>query len=228
MTQPSPLPVLYSFRRCPYAIRARLALAYAGLTCELREIKLRDKPQAMLDASPKATVPVLVLADGKVIDQSLDVMLHALAARDADGWLQPTEGALADMLALIERNDQFFKPALDRSKYPDRHSAEAVAQAAVDAAAWLSSLDQQLAATGYLFGLNPSLADMALRPFVRQFAAIDKDAWARQPWPHLQAWLQRFLDSALFAEVMETYPVWVPGESGPLVFDGAQRQSSPE
>ncbi|QIL68924.1 glutathione S-transferase [Diaphorobacter sp. HDW4B] len=228
---PTSLPILYSFRRCPYAIRARLALAYAGFSCELREIKLRDKPQAMLEVSPKGTVPVLVLPDGRVIEQSLEVMLHALQApdaRDADGWLQPTEGTLEQMLALIERNDQFFKPALDRSKYPDRYSAEQVAEATRVADEWLGSLDQRLADTGYLFGLNPSLADMALRPFVRQFAAIDKDKWTAKPWPHLQAWLQRFLDSALFAEVMETYPVWIPGTTGPVAFEGKQPATSAE
>ncbi|QIL80423.1 glutathione S-transferase [Diaphorobacter sp. HDW4A] len=228
------LPVLYSFRRCPYAIRARLALAYAGFACELREIKLRDKPQQMLEVSPKGTVPVLVLPDGKVIDQSLEVMLHALQTSDdgntgdADGWLQPTTGNLSNMLALIERNDSFFKGALDRCKYPDRHGAEDVAQAALDANEWLDTLEQQLAATGYLFGQNPSLADMALRPFVRQFAAIDGDAWAAKPWPHLQAWLQRFLDSALFAEVMQTHSVWVAGTSGPVVFDGTRPSNNPE
>ena len=225
----STLPILYTFRRCPYAIRARLALAYAGFTCELREIKLRDKPQAMLEVSPKGTVPVLVLPDGRVIEQSLEVMLHALKTRDADGWLQPTDGTLEQMLALIERNDEFFKPALDRSKYPDRYSEEQVAEATRVADEWLGSLDQRLADTGYLFGLNPSLADMALRSFVRQFAAIDKDKWAAKPWPHLQAWLQRFLDSALFAEVMETHPVWVPGTTGPVAFEqGKQPAASPE
>lgn len=216
----SQLPVLYSFRRCPYAIRARLALAYAGLACEIREIKLRDKPQSMLEVSPKGTVPVLVLPNGQVIEQSLEVMLHALDSRDADGWLQPTDGTLEDMLALVARNDQYFKPALDRSKYPDRYSADEVSEAAAIADEWLGSLDRRLAETGYLCGLNPSLADMALRPFVRQFAAIDKTVWAAKPWPHLQAWLQRFLDSALFAEVMQTHPVWMPGTAGPLVFAG--------
>ena len=215
LTAATTLPVLYSFRRCPYAIRARLALAHAGLACELREINLRNKPQALLDASPKGTVPVLVLQDGKVIDQSLEVMLHALNGNDPDGWLQPTQGSLEDMLALIERNDGFFKQALDRCKYPERHDAETVNQAQADALTWLSELNDLLEETGYLFGLNPSLADMALRPFVRQYARIDEAQWNEQPWPHLQDWLQRWIDSALFAEVMETYPGWVPGSTGP-------------
>ena len=221
LTAANPLPVLYSFRRCPYAIRARLALAHAGLACELREINLRNKPQALLDASPKGTVPVLVLQDGKVIDQSLDVMLHALHSNDPDGWLQPTEGSLDEMLALIERNDSFFKQALDRCKYPERHSAEAVNQAQADALTWLSALNDQLEETGYLFGQHPSLADMALRPFVRQYARIDEAQWNEQPWPHLQDWLQRWIDSALFAEVMETHPGWVPGTTGPTFVSGS-------
>ena len=215
LTTATSLPVLYSFRRCPYAIRARLALAYAGLACELREVSLRNKPQALLDASPKGTVPVLVLQDGQVIEQSLEVMLHALRASDPDCWLEPTEGSLQDMLALIERNDGFFKQALDRCKYPERHTAEDVNQAQADALTWLSELNDQLEETGYLFGLNPSLADMALRPFVRQYARIDEARWNEQPWPHLQDWLQRWIDSALFAEVMQTYPGWVPGTTGP-------------
>ena len=211
----SAIPVLYSFRRCPYAMRARLALAHAGLSCELREINLRAKPQALLDASPKGTVPVLVLSDGTVLEQSLDIMLHALRSNDPDGWLQPGAGSLDDMLALIEGNDTTFKRALDRCKYPERYSAEAVNQAQTDALTWLADLDEQLADTGYLFGQNPSLADMALRPFVRQYARIDEAQWAEQPWPHLQDWLQRWIDSALFAEIMETYPGWVPGTQGP-------------
>ena len=214
MTVPA-LPILYSFRRCPYAMRARLALAHAGLACELREINLRNKPQALLDASPKGTVPVLVLQDGRVIEQSLEIMLHALQSKDPDGWLAPTQGTLDDMLTLIGRNDSFFKQALDRCKYPERYTAEAVNQAQTDALTWLADLDAQLTESGYLFGMNPSLADMALRPFVRQFARIDEAQWAEQPWPHLQDWLQRWIDSALFAEIMETYPGWVPGTTGP-------------
>ena len=210
-----PLPVLYSFRRCPYAIRARLALAHSGIACELREVNLRAKPEALLQASPKGTVPVLVTADG-VIEQSLEIMLWALRQNDPDGWLAPTAGSEAEMLALIADLDTRFKPALDRCKYPERFSATEVNEAQTEALTWLAALNDQLADTGYLFGQNPSLADMALRPFVRQFARIDEAQWAEQPWPALQAWLQRWIDSALFAEVMETYPGWREGETGPI------------
>ena len=210
------LPILYSYRRCPYAMRARLALAHAGLACELREISLRDKPAELLAASPKGTVPVLVLPGGEVIDESLHVMRWALAQADPQGWLAPTHGSPEEMLALIARNDGFFKQALDRCKYPERHAAEAVARARVDAQGWFEELEGRLAATGYLFGSHPSLADMALRPFVRQFARLDEAWWAASPWPHLQAWLQRWLDSALFAQVMRKYPTWTPSGPGPV------------
>lgn len=220
------LPLLYSFRRCPYAIRARLALAHSAMACELREINLRNKPQALLDASAKGTVPVLVTEDGVVIDQSLDIMLYALGTNDPDGWLSPTQGALSEMLLLIERNDSFFKKALDRCKYPERHSAEEVNLAQADALLWLSELNEQLEHSGYLFGLHPSLADMALRPFVRQYARIDQAQWDEQPWPHLQDWLQRWTDSALFAEVMETYPGWVAGTTGPMFANKGSQASA--
>lgn len=216
MSLPQTLPILYSFRRCPYAMRARLAVVHAGLACELREVNLRDKPQALRDASPKATVPVLVLADGSVIEQSLEIMLHALQANDPDGWLQPTAGSLDEMLALITANDQDFKPALDACKYPERHDAATVQAAQQEAQRWMQGLDAQLATSGYLFGQHPSLADMALRPFVRQYARIDEASWADQAWPHLQAWLQRWIDSALFAETMQTHSAWQADSAGPV------------
>ena len=226
------LPVLYSFRRCPYAMRARLALAQSGVQCQVREVVLKNKPAALLAASPKGTVPVLVLADGTVIEQSLDIMLWALRQNDQDGWLTPTDGSLDEMLALIARNDGEFKQALDRCKYPNRYPEADANAAQVTAKAFLGSLNDQLAATGYLFGRDPSLADMAIRPFVRQFAGIDDDAWAAQPWPHLQAWLVRLTDSALFEQIMGKYPAWHADEAGVLFppeaagADGADSEDS--
>ena len=210
------LPVLYSFRRCPYAMRARLALAQAGVQCQLREVALKDKPQALLAASPKGTVPVLVLADGTVIEQSLDIMRWALQHSDPDHWLAPTAGTLDEMLALIAQSDGDFKHALDRCKYPNRYPLTDANAAQTTAHAFLSTLNAQLAATGYLFGRDPSLADMAIRPFVRQFAGIDDAAWQAQPWPHLQAWLVRWTDSALFEQCMAKYPAWHADEAGAL------------
>jgi glutathione S-transferase len=208
------LPVLYSFRRCPYAIRARLALASSGRQVELREVVLRDKPSAMLAASPKGTVPVLVLPDGEVIDESLDIMLWALRQNDPERWLAPVHGSMTDMLALIAENDGGFKKSLDRYKYPKRYADESsddvleFARAQRDVGArWLSQLDTQLEA-GWLCGPAASLADMAILPFVRQFAHTDAGWFAAQPWPHLLPWLARFEAGSLYLGTMEKRNVW--------------------
>lgn len=218
----SALPVLYSFRRCPYAMRARLALAISGQVCELREVVLRNKPQGLLDASPKATVPVLVLTGGRVLDQSLDIMLWALAQHDPESWLTPSHGTLADMLVLIAECDGAFKHALDRCKYPSRYpEVDAAAERAV-AMAWLQTLEERLAQHPHLFGTHATLADMAIAPFVRQFAGIDLVWWSAQPWPHLQAWLAQWQASDLLASVMHKLPAWVDGTDG-VVFPFADQ-----
>ncbi|MES2413587.1 MAG: glutathione S-transferase [Pseudomonadota bacterium] len=219
ITSPA-VPILYSFRRCPYAMRARLALAASGVQVEHREILLRDKPPAMLAASPKGTVPVLVLADGQVIDESLDVMRWALAQHDPAHWLSPAGSTLDDMLAMISINDGAFKRNLDGYKYPNRHRQASGAETAAFATAqrdlgarWLDELEARLE-SGWLFGSSASLADMAMLPFVRQFANTDKDWFAQQPWPQLQDWLARFESSSLYLGVMEKHPVWQSGNIG--------------
>lgn len=207
------LPVLYSFRRCPYAMRARLAVASSGLACELREVVLRDKPQAMLDASPKGTVPVLVLEDGTVVDESLDVMRYALDQSDPEGWLVPDEGRLDDMLDLIAACDGPFKHDLDRYKYENRYADEGAVSEdhRKSGSAFLVGLDQRLAERPQLFGSRVSLADMAVMPFVRQFANTDRDWFYAQPWPHLQAWLKDHLESPRFKAVMPKFAQWEAG-----------------
>ena len=199
------LPILYSFRRCPYAMRARLAVRIAGLACELREVKLAAKPAAMLDASPKGTVPVLVLGDGTVIAESLDVMRHALAQHDPEGWLEHSD---ADLIA---RNDGAFKHHLDRYKYPDRHASDPIEHRSA-ALAILIDLDTRIAANGQLCGPTRSLADMAILPFVRQFAATDRSWFDAQPLPALRRWLDTHLASDLFTSVMDKHAPWQPGD----------------
>ncbi|ABE44852.1 glutathione S-transferase [Polaromonas sp. JS666] len=214
-----PLPVLYSFRRCPYAMRARLALVVSGQRCELREVVLRSKPPEMLAASSKGTVPVLVLPGGEVIDESLDIMLWALRRHDPQHWLTPERGTLQDMQVLIDGNDGAFKRNLDRYKYPNRYLEEAAEETAGDeavfaeahrtaGAAWLGRLELMLEQHGCLFGAQASLADMALLPFVRQFAHTDAAWFTAQPWPRLQAWLAGFEASALYQSVMEKHAPW--------------------
>lgn len=221
----SALPVLYSFRRCPYAMRARLALAVSHQACELREVVLRAKPQGLLQASPKATVPVLVLADATVLEQSLDIMRWALGRNDPAGWLTPSHGDEAAMLALIAECDGLFKQALDRCKYPSRYPQADGALARAQAVEWLQGLEARLAGQPFLFGDHAALADMAIAPFVRQFAGIDADWWGAQPWPRLQAWLAQWQAGALFESVMHKLPAWVDGTEG-VVFphpQGAER-----
>lgn len=201
-------PVLYSFRRCPYAIRARLALAAAGVQVSLREVVLRDKPEAFLAASPSATVPCLVTPEG-VIDESLDIMLWALRQRDPEGWLEmPAEG-----FDWIARCDGPFKRALDRTKYASRYPEEDPEAQRALAGAFLSDLDARI--DTWLFG-RPTLADFALLPFVRQFAFIDRARFEAEDWPALQGWLARFLESERFLGVMGKYPPWQAGDAPTL------------
>ena len=210
----SALPVLYSFRRCPYAMRARLALAVSGQRCELREVVLRAKPQGLLQASPKGTVPVLVMQRGQVLEQSLDIMLWALGQYDPQGWLHPSQGTLAETQGLIAECDGPFKQALDRTKYPTRYPGCDPAYERAQAARWLGTLEARLNQHPFLFGDHYALADMAIAPFVRQFAGVDSAWWQAQPWPHLQAWLAQWQASSLLASVMEKYPAWMDGEVG--------------
>ncbi len=203
----SDLPVLYSFRRCPYAMRARLALHYAGIPCELREIVLRDKAPEFLETSPKGTVPVLV-TEVDVIEESLDIMLWALTQNDPDGWLTHKNAALA----LIAQSDGPFKTALDRYKYGSRFPGADASAERETASVFLQMLNNQLAETPYLHGDSLGLADMAIVTFVRQFAFVDKDWFDAQDWPHLIRWLDGFLGSARFADIMQKYPKWISGD----------------
>lgn len=212
------LPVLYSFRRCPYAMRARLAIQSAGLQCRLREVVLRDKPQEMLDASPKATVPVLVLQNGAVIDESLDVMLHALGQNDPEGWLSPDEGSRAEMLDLIAACDGPFKHHLDRYKYANRYEDEgAVSEDHRKAgSAFLETLNSRLSSRAQLFGERVSLADMAVIPFIRQFANTDRTWFDASPYPDLKAWLAAHLASSRFKSIMPKFDQWKTGDEEPV------------
>ncbi|MGX7952311.1 glutathione S-transferase [Tsuneonella sp. HG249] len=198
--------VLYSFRRCPFAMRARLALAISETTYELREVHLARKPAAMLAASPKGTVPVLVSANGTVIDESLDIMRWALSRNDPEGWLD-REGA-----ELIALNDGEFKYALDRYKYPERYGSSPEKHRALGLA-FVVMLDGRLAASKHLCGPQRGLADAAIAPFVRQFAAVDPQWFAEQTAPHLQAWLAAYVGSPLFEAIMMRAAPWSPPEA---------------
>ncbi len=204
------LPILYSFRRCPYAIRARLALCQAGVAVELREVVLSDKPAQLLAASPAGTVPVLQIEPGQVIAQSLDIMRWALGKNDADGWL-----ARADqpgLQALIGACDGDFKQALDGYKYAERHPQRSAQVWREDAVRCLiEPLEARLRETPHLGGARPCLADAAIFPFVRQFAAVDAGWWAASPWVATRRWHGAWADGPLMAACMHKTPAWQPG-----------------
>jgi UPF0176 protein len=207
-------PVLYSFRRCPYAMRARMALLSAGIEIELREVVLRDKPSHMLKLSPKGSVPVLWLSDGRVIDESLDVMLWALRQSDPNDWLPADETQLSEALELVKRNDDEFKYHLDRYKYPSRYDGAVGEEHRSAAESFLATLEAQLRETQYLHGSQRSFLDAAILPFIRQFANTDRTWFDQAPYPALQAWMSKELEAPSFTGMMQKYPQWQPGFPG--------------
>ena len=194
---------LYSFRRCPYAMRARMALRYSGVAVNIVEVSLKAKPAEMLALSSKGTVPVLNV-DGQVIDESLAIMHWALAQNDPQDWLLKDDPAGQQLIAgLIEENDQVFKVHLNRYKYAERYPEQPMTVYRAEGEVFLRRLDELLEGRDYLLAEHPTLADVALMPFVRQFAHVDREWFGQTPYRRLQAWLQRFLDSELFIGVMQ-------------------------
>ena len=191
------LPILYSYRRCPYAMRARMALKLAGIEVEIREISLRDKPAHMLQLSAKGSVPVLVLQDSSVIDESLAIMEYAL---------QPSNNAASK--AIILQNDTRFKQALDAYKYPERHPEKSQIQHRQQGEVFLQQLESLLQINLYLFAAKPSFADYAIFPFVRQFAAVDSAWWESSTYKQLRIWLTNLIESDLFLSVMQKQPAY--------------------
>lgn len=197
---------LYSFRRCPYAMRARLAIAISQQQVGLREIILKQKPQQMLAISAKGTVPVLELADGTVLEESLEIMRWSLQKSDPQDWLN---GDLLAMLKLIDENDYQFKYWLDRYKYAPRFPDNTEQFYRQQGEQFLITLEQRLSESRYLFGQQLRLADMAIFPFVRQFASVDKTWFEQSPYPQLRSWLANLIDSSLFQSIMKKYPQWL-------------------
>ena len=199
------LPILYSFRRCPYAIRARMAIAYASINLEVREVSLANKPSEMTHISPKGTVPVLQL-DNRIIDESIEVMAWALEQSDPDNWLALDLDQ--QQQTLIEENDNSFKAWLDKYKYWDRFPEQSQEAYRGQAEEFISKLDKNLTEHHYLLGNKICVADMAIFPFIRQFAFVDKDWFDQTNHLGLQRWLSEILDSPLFTQVMKKHSVW--------------------
>lgn len=193
---------LYSFRRCPYAMRARMALRYSAVELTIVEVSLKAKPAEMLALSSKGTVPVLQV-DGQVIDESLAIINWALAQHDPQDWqLRDDAKAQALTAALIEENDQVFKLHLNRYKYPERHPEYTQEHYRGEGEVFLRKLEGLLETRPFLAAEHQSLADVAVMPFIRQFAHVDRDWFAQAPYPRLQGWLQKLLDSELFVAIM--------------------------
>ena len=209
------LSCLYSFRRCPYAMRARLGLLFADLPVELREITLKNKPAKMLAISPKGTVPVLQLADGVVIEESRDIMEWALEQQDPQELMNPK--TLHQGNTLIEQNDQEFKHWLDRYKYADRHLEMTQTEYRQKGEAFLQILEALLTKNTYLLGDSVTIADIGIMPFVRQFAHVDRDVFYSLPYPKLQIWLKNWLAHPLFIQAMTKFQPWQDGDE-PVIF----------
>ena len=190
---------LYSFRRCPYAMRARMTLFYAEIAIKIHDIQLKDKPQKMIALSPKGTVPVLLCKDGGVIDESLDIMIWALQQNDPAGWLSYPPHAYD----LIKENDGDFKKALDRYKYPVRYPDEDCSYAKNHCFLFLEKLDHILEDHHFLYSPHITMIDIAIFPFIRQCANTDRAWFDNLLLPHLQKWLDGHLDSVLFKKIME-------------------------
>ncbi|MEH6472970.1 MAG: glutathione S-transferase [Halopseudomonas sp.] len=211
------LPILYTFRRCPYAIRARLAIAYSGQAIVWREVLLKEKPTELLRLSPKATVPVLQLVDGRVIDESREIMLWALEQSDPEKWLDENINKQNQINELIQENDFRFKPRLDRYKYAVRYPELTAVDYRNLGERFLEHLERRLTLTTFLVGERKTLADAAIFPFIRQFSGVDPEWFQDAPYPKLRYWLQQWVESELFQNVMPKYDQWKEGSS-PIVF----------
>lgn len=216
------LPILYSLRNCPYAMRARLAIFRSKKTVELRDIVLSDKPAEMLAVSPKGTVPVLVLPSVKacvstVLEESLEIMLWALAESDPHNLLHTNHdkstSTLVEMLSLIQQFDHEFKRCLENYKSAKRYHDSSVQDCRQQCEVYIQKLEQRLSQHQYLIDEQESLADIALLPFIRQFARVERQWYLQSPYPQLKQWLNQYLQSAMFTKVMAKYPLWTSEQS---------------
>jgi glutathione S-transferase len=223
MNQIMALPVLYSLRNCPYAMRARLAIYASGQQVQLRDLVLSNKPAEMLNLSPKGTVPVLVTASNQVIDDSLSIMLWAFSQTDPDDYLNKTvPNALADMLAVIAIFDNEFKGHLEKYRCSKRYHEPSLMEDRQQCERYLADLESRLCLHLYLMSDTPSLTDLALMPFIRQFARVERQWYLQSPYPKLRQWLNHYLQSRMFSKVMVQYPMWI--DSKQQVIFGADVQ----
>lgn len=209
MPEHKALPILYSLRNCPYAMRARIAILFAKQQVILRDVVLSDKPEIMLAASPKGTVPVLVLPNQKIVDESLDIMLWALKENDLDDFLQKHDlDALPNALKLISLFDSEFKACLEAYKCAKRYHESTLTTCRQACEVYIQDLERRLSQHDFLMSSKPSLADIALLPFIRQFARVERQWYLQSPYPKLRQWLNNYLQSPMFTQVMIKNPLW--------------------
>jgi glutathione S-transferase len=198
------VPILYSYRRCPYAMRARMALRYSNIQIDIHEINLKNKPPHMLAVSAKATVPLLVLADGTVIEQSLKIMEWALAKDDSDDWQLCNQAELLTLSkALITENDTNFKQALDHYKYAVRFPEKPQEVYRNEGEMFLLKLETLLNKHRNLVRDSLSITDIAIFPFIRQFKGVDENWFLNAPYPKLKQWLNELVNTPLFIRIMQ-------------------------
>ena len=212
------LPILHSFRRCPYAMRARMAIRYSQIEVELREVKLSQKPGEMLALSEKGTVPVLVLENGTVLEESMDIIHWALSIDDNDNWkLTDQSDQYHEAMTLISENDTDFKNHLDHYKYADRNPNHPVEYYRNQGEPFLAKLNQLLSRRLYLIAGQISIADIAIFPFIRQFAYVDKDWFNNSDYQYLVNWTLKLIETTLFQSAMKKQNPWNPLDP-PFVF----------
>lgn len=194
--------ILYSFRRCPYAMRARFALAYSNIKCEVREVDLKNKPSELLEISPKGTVPVLLLRGGEIIDESVDIINYAININDPDGW---SNFDCDDIKSIIDKNDNEFAPSLRKYKYHDRYEESQGFYLKKAEEAFLIFLEEQLQKNPYVLGSAMSIADVAIFPFIRQFAMVNQAWFDQSSYINIKRWLDIFLNNPIYAKIMEKH-----------------------
>jgi len=218
------LPILYSLRNCPYAMRARIAIFKAKQTVMLRDIVLSNKPKKMIAASPKATVPVLVLTNGIVLEESLSIMLWALNEADSDDLLQSkNERGLSDMLNLIKTFDNEFKVCLEQYKCAKRYRESNIIECRVACEHFIQILENRLNCHAFFMSNKESLVDIALLPFIRQFARVERQWYLQSPYPKIRQWLNNYLQSPMFTKVMAKHPLWLDAHEMVLFGDVSKK-----
>lgn len=211
------LPILYSLRQCPYAMRARIGLLQAKQPVILRDIVMKNIPSEMLAASPKGEVPILVFEDSSVIDESLDIMIWALKQSDPSNLLfNHQANTYQDILNLINRNDNEFVDALKKYKAAARYHDSEEINCRQQCEPFISYLEQRLTKHDYIFGDTASLADYAILPFIRQFSRVDRKWYLQAPYSNLQRWLERHYQNPIFSKAMTKYPQWLENKESIL------------